>query len=183
MKFRTKSVRHSLIITNKNRQAIKLGDDRMTSSSFTIPRTLVPIIYSKIGRGSRIDKYLHIILNKYRILGYSGSLPRFSGSKLKYQERIKDGKRFDFRPYCADWCELRILASMHGMTMTRFFTVLLKLESSEFGNALDAALRGLKPKNLLNHPISYTQTLWKNSAEIIKYGRFGVPTFEFSSPP
>ena len=168
-----------LIIKNKSKIVSEIRIAQNTASSFNIPLRLVPALLGKIRIPARIDEYLYALLNKYRILSYSGSIPGFAGSKLKYQDKGQEWERMDFRPSNEDWVELRILASMHGMTMNKFFVMLLDLDLSEFGEAVEQAMKGVVPTDLLIRPIVYTQRLHKVVGTLTKSARFAAPTHRF----
>ncbi|MCE9500125.1 MAG: DUF1564 domain-containing protein [Leptospira sp.] len=174
-----KIVKTTFLIDNKFNYSIDYSSERASSSCFEITAELYDSLLGRIGTEARIDGYLHYILNKYRILCYSGKIEKFEGVKLKYQDQNQDFKRADFRPFAGDWAELRILASMHGMTMTRFFVMLLGFDMGKLGEDMAAVMRGVDPTELLRHPIAYTQTLRRNQSKLTKFVRFGTNMYEF----
>ncbi|MCE9500080.1 MAG: DUF1564 domain-containing protein [Leptospira sp.] len=81
--------------------------------------------------------------------------------------------RRSFRPYDGDWAELKLIASMHGLTATFLFVVLIEMDFDQAtAGKLDAAFEGVDPTELLAHPISFTQTIHKIPGKIKKYSRF-----------
>ena len=174
-----KLIKSTLLLDNKSKVNIDYRRERVSPSSFDIPKILYAALLNKIGSEARIDTYLKKLLDRFRILCYSGKVERFEGIKLKYQEKDQEFERADFRPFSGDWIELRILASMHGMTMTRFFVTLLSLDLEGFEEPMAVFLRGVDPTDLLRHPIAYTQTLYKTRANLRKYIRFGNRIHEF----
>lgn len=170
------SEQQTILIQNTFNHKSGLGDNQRTPSNFNLPPELAEILYRKIGIAARIDQYLNRLLNKYRILCYSSALRKYSGSKLKYQDRSEYWERASFRPFTADWVELRILSSMHGMTMNKFFVMLVEIDLTEFGDKMDNAMNGLDPGTILRRPIVYKQSLCRNNTQTItKQIRFAEP--------
>ncbi|MCE9500111.1 MAG: DUF1564 domain-containing protein [Leptospira sp.] len=179
MKINSKIIETTLLIKNQSSYLADYRKFRKTASCFRIPKKLSLNLYPLIGGPARVDEYLHKLLNKYRILCYSGSLVRFDGEKLKYQKKNHEWDRADFRPYAGDWTELRILSSMHGMTMTKFFVMLAELDMETMGAAMENALEGVDPALLLNRPIQYKQFLFKNKGYVKKNILFGKKVHRF----
>ena len=173
----------TLIVSNQSHDDINFKEDKMSASNFNISKSLAESLVAKIGKPARVDQYLHFLLDKYRILCYSGSLPKYCGIKLKYQDKANDWERVDFKPFNGDWAELRILASIHGMTMNKFFVVLLLLDLAEYGNAFGKVMEGVVPTDLLTRPIAYNQTLDKISFRLTKYSSFGDAIYQFLHEP
>lgn len=174
-----KIVKTTLLIKNLSKYSSEYKYNRVSPSCFEIPVPLYNELLAKIGSEARIDRYLNKILNKFRIICYSGQLEKFDGAKLKYQDKNQDFERADFKPFSGDWIELRILSAMHGMTMTRFFVMLLALDLGDFGEAMEFAMRGVDPTMLLRNPIKYTQTLHRTKGKLTKFIRFGVQIHDF----
>ncbi|AOP36074.1 hypothetical protein A0128_13330 [Leptospira tipperaryensis] len=95
-------------------------------SDLNVPEELIPYLKKRIrGAGS-----LRILLNqslKKKILLTLIQF-HFPKDKIGYQKQKLGLVRFSFRPFEADWIELRRLSTFHGISMCRMFVKLLELE-------------------------------------------------------
>ncbi|TGK33688.1 DUF1564 family protein [Leptospira gomenensis] len=95
-------------------------------SDFWIPVELAPLLQSKISKYGSLKKVLHVLLEEKR--NRLHSLFRLSKyEKTLYQSKGLDLMRFSFRPDSADWAELRLAARYYGVSICRFFVMLLSL--------------------------------------------------------
>lgn len=170
----------TILITNKSVLNVNLKKKTVTASTFNIPERLAGDLFNKAPTSGELRKYLNRLLNRYRLICYSGSFPVFEGVKTKHQEKGQNMERRSFRPSNEDWAELKIIANRHGMTATLFFVILLELDlSGDLATAMDAVMDGVDPTLILQHPISLTQTLYKSKMKMKKSSRFGKSIFEF----
>ncbi|MCE9502111.1 MAG: DUF1564 domain-containing protein, partial [Leptospira sp.] len=96
------------------------------------------------------------------------------------QNKNQNLQRRSFRPFNADWAELKLIASAHGMTATLLFVLLLELDAiEETSQAMDLAQAGVDPTILSSCPIVFTQTIYRTRSKIKKYSRFGKEIFAF----
>ncbi|MCE9498974.1 MAG: DUF1564 domain-containing protein [Leptospira sp.] len=172
-------VRTNFIITNKWTNRVNYNVLKNTSSTLNIPQRLVPYLEERAGTSNQLRMYLHSLLDKYRFICYSGNLPGHRGVKTKFQDKGQSVQRKDFRPFNGDWAELKIIAAMHNSSATYIFVLLLELDAGESGEVMAKVMKGVVPTDLLEHPIAFTQTLYRNRSILRKYSRFGNSFYYF----
>ena len=106
--------------------------------SFFVPGGLQDVFWAGVRehRGSVRD-YLHTLLGRYRPLFNHGLLPSSEGDRCtrEYQIRGKEKReKVTFRPFGGDWAEISNVALTHGLSVCRFFSLLLQLEAVGCGS-------------------------------------------------
>ena len=147
----------------------------LTPSAFGVPEKFTVALDQKIKESRYIRNYLQFLLNKYRIIAYSGVLPRGNGIKTRYQEKNQNLQYYKFRPRCSDWIELKMLSLAHGVSMTHFFVFLLEMDTTSLGEDILKFYEGIVPTVFLgDKPIRLGIHLNRHRAEKqirIKFGK------------
>lgn len=168
------------IIQNEWGSEIPCSGVSQTSSSVEVPVELAKILQDRIESHLNLRNYLHFLLNQYRLINYSGSLPKTKRIKTRYQEN-GEKEEFSFRPFDADWAELKLIALAHGLSAVCLFVVLLKLDASEFGNAMKEFISEIEPAILLMYPIEMKFVLCRDSNPILtRHSQFGTDFYVFN---
>ena len=176
---KTNPERSVLLIRNQWANEIEGSIISETASSFEVPIHLAPVLQEKMEVNEGLRNYLRSLLNKFRLLNYSGELPKFRRLKTKYQDK-GEKEEFSFRPFEADWAELKMLGLAHGVSATFFFVMLLHLDISEAGEDMDEFLKDVDPKELLAYPIELKLVLRRDSVPILtKHSKFGTDFYVF----
>ena len=101
--------------------------------SFLVPLSLMDVFEEgKRQHDGCVRAYLKSLLRKYRPLFNHGLLPSSDGDRCsrEYQKRLAEPrKKITFRPNGSDWGEISNVALSHGLSVCRFFTLLLTLEA------------------------------------------------------
>ena len=177
-------MRYKTIIINKNsfQAPVNYADVPTTSSAYGVPEDLVPQLNAKLAKVRKMSNYLRYLLNRYRVVGYAGSMPMGNGVKTKYQAKEQNLQYYRFRPRNGDWIELRMLALAHGVSMTQFFVYLLIFDIDKFGSDLDKFYIGIVPTDLLaGKPIRLGIHLLRHKGEKRLRIKFGKSLYIFDN--
>ncbi len=115
-------------ILNEQKQTLKINSKRKTVSTLRIPFRLNSIMQKGIRKHKGVEKYLHILLKRYRFLFYSDYFLPSDSPKTKYQERGQTYVTCKFRPENRDWLELKMWGNALGISATFMFVILLEIE-------------------------------------------------------
>ena len=152
----------------------------LTPSAFGVPEKFASVLDQKIEESRYLGNYLRFLLNKYRIIAYSGSLPKGNGIKTRYQKYNQNLMYFKFRPRSSDWIELRMLALAHGVSMTHFFVFLLEMDTSSLGDDILTFYKETVPTIFLgDKPIRLGIHLLRHKAEKQLRIKFGKSVYIF----
>ena len=177
-------MRNKTIIINKNsfEAPVNYADVLTTSSAFGVPDYLAPKLTGKLAKCGNVSNYLHYLLDRYRVVGCAGNMPKGNGVKTKYQAKGQNLQYFRFRPRNSDWIELRMLALAHGVSMTQFFVYLLIFDTDKFGSDLDKFYKGIVPTDLLaGKPIRLGIHLLRHKGEKHLRIKFGKSLYIFDN--
>ena len=113
---------------------IRKGDlGPVNPMSFLVPLSLMDVF--EAGRREHngcVRAYLKSLMRRYRPLFDNGCLPSSDGERYtrEYQARLAEPrKKITFRPFGSDWAEISNVALSHGLSVCRFFSLLLTLEA------------------------------------------------------
>lgn len=115
-------------ILNEQKQCLEIQRKRKTVSTLRIPSWLNSTMKKGFQKYGGLDKYLGILLKRYRFLLYSDYFPPSENPKTEYQERGQNYTKWKFRPENRDWLELRMWAEALGISATFMFVRLLEIE-------------------------------------------------------
>ncbi len=115
-------------ILNEQKQTLKIKSKRKTVSTLRIPFQLDSTMRMGVNRHKGLEKYLAILLKRYRFLLYSDYFPPSEKPKTQYQERGQNYVTWKFRPENKDWLELKMWAEALGISATLMFVRLLEIE-------------------------------------------------------
>ncbi len=115
-------------ILNEQKQSLKIKQKRKTVSTLRIPSWLNSTVKRGIQRYSGLDKYLGILLKRYRFLLYSDYFSPSENPKTEYQKRGERYITHKFRPENRDWLELKMWGDALGISATLMFVRLLEIE-------------------------------------------------------
>ncbi len=120
-------------IFNEPKQSINLKKYRKTVSTIRIPVWLDCAIAKAIKRHKNLEKYLGLLLKRYRVLFYGNFFQPSKSPKTKYQKRGEKYVTHKFRPENRDWLELKMWADSLGVSACFMFVQLLEIdEKNEF---------------------------------------------------
>ncbi len=115
-------------ILNEKRQSLAIKRKRKTVSTLRIPSWLNSTMKKGIHRYAGLEKYLGILLKRYRFLLYSDYFEPSQNPKTQYQQRGLTYVTFKFRPENRDWLELKMWGDALGVSATLMFVRLLEIE-------------------------------------------------------
>ncbi len=115
-------------ILNEQKQTLEIKSKRKTVSTLRIPLRLDSTIQRGIKRHKGLEKYLSILLKRYRFLLYSDYFKPSKNPKTEYQKRGQTYVKWKFRPENRDWLELKMWADALGISATFMFVRLLEIE-------------------------------------------------------
>ncbi len=130
-------------VLNEQRQNLEIKSKRKTVSTLRVPFWLNSTLKRGIKKYSNLEKYLTILLKRYRFLFYSNYFKPSENPKTQYQERGQNYIHFKFRPQNRDWLELKMWADALGISATLMFVRLLEIEKEN-----DSVVNG-KPFSIL----------------------------------
>ncbi len=128
-------------ILNEQKQSLEIKRKRKTVSTLRIPSWLNSTMKSGVQKHSGLDKYLGILLKRYRFLLYSNYFTPSKNPKTQYQERGQSYIEWKFRPENRDWLELRMWADSLGISATFMFVRLLEIEKENDSVVNDKSFR------------------------------------------
>ncbi|MCE9501312.1 MAG: DUF1564 family protein [Leptospira sp.] len=143
------------VVKPKWEARILVKESRRTSSTLNIPERFVPFLLLKRDQFSGLHNYLHFLLNKFRYLNFSGSLPRADKAKTDFQDSGQGIVPFSFRPDNFDWLELKLIAQTHNKSATKFFIILMILDMHNFDQAAGEGV----PAHDLSNPLTFWHSL------------------------
>ncbi len=115
-------------ILNEYKQFLNLKTHRKTVSTLRIPLWLNATTKRGMKKYGNLEKYLGILLKRYRFLFYANFFEPSENPKTQYQERGQSYVPFKFRPENKDWLELKMWAESLGISATLMFVRLLEIE-------------------------------------------------------
>ncbi len=115
-------------ILNEQIQSLEIKTKRKTVSTLRIPSWLNSTMKRGIRRYGGLEKYLGVLLKRYRFLLYSDFFQSSDNPKTEYQERGQIYIEWKFRPKNRDWLELKLWGTALGVSATFMFVKLLELE-------------------------------------------------------
>ncbi len=115
-------------ILNEQKQTLKIQSKRRTVSTLRIPFQLNATMQREIKRCKGLEKYLSILLKRYRFLLYSDYFEPSENPKTQYQKRGQSYVTCKFRPENRDWLELKMWGDALGISATLMFVRLLEIE-------------------------------------------------------
>ncbi len=115
-------------ILNEQKQSLKIKHKRKTVSTLRIPSWLNATMKKGFQRHGSLDKYLGILLKRYRFLLYSDYFKPSENPKTEYQKRGQIYVKWKFRPENRDWLELKMWGDALGISATYMFVRLLEIE-------------------------------------------------------
>ncbi len=115
-------------ILSEQKQSLEIKRKRKTVSTLRIPSRLNSTMKKGIQIYSSLDKYLAVLLKRYRFLLYSDYFQPSENPKTEYQERGQNYTKWKFRPENRDWLELKMWAEALGISATFMFVRLLEIE-------------------------------------------------------
>lgn len=116
-------------ILNEQLQSLNLKSKSKTVSTLRIPIWLNYVLDKGIAKHGNLEKYLGILLKRYRFLFYSNFFPPSENPKTKYQKRGEEYVTRKFRPENRDWLELKMWGDALGISATFMFVKLLEIEA------------------------------------------------------
>ncbi|MCX7998633.1 MAG: DUF1564 domain-containing protein [Leptospiraceae bacterium] len=166
-------------ILNEAKQTIDLKKCRKTVSSVWIPARLDFAVKKAMVRYGNLEKYLGVLLKRYRFLFYGNYIQPSENAKTEYQKRGEDYVIRKFRPELRDWLELGMWADALGFSKAFMFVKLVEIdERNEF-------FVNKKPFRLLSFVV--TTTHYARVPQLRKVLRKGRSVFErgitFYDPP
>ncbi len=118
-------------ILNEQKQTLQIRSKRKTVSTLRIPFGLDSTMKRGMKRYKGLEKYLTILLRRYRFLLYSDYFKPSENPKTEYQKRGQSYVKFKFRPENRDWLELKMWADALGISATLMFVRLLEIEKEK----------------------------------------------------
>ncbi len=120
-------------IFNESKQSIDLKKKKKTVSTVWIPKWLNYGVKKGIANYGSMEKYLGVLLKRYRFLFYGNMIPPSENPKTEYQKRGEDYIIRKFRPELRDWLELGFWADSLGYSKAYMFVKLIEIdERNEF---------------------------------------------------
>ncbi|MCX7999384.1 MAG: DUF1564 family protein, partial [Leptospiraceae bacterium] len=120
-------------ILNETTQMLNLKSQKRTVSTVWIPLWLDFAVKKGIARYGNMEKYLGILLKRYRFLFYTNYIKPSENAKTEYQKRGEDYVIRKFRPELRDWLELGMWADALGFSKAFMFVKLVEIdERNEF---------------------------------------------------
>ncbi|MCE9500664.1 MAG: DUF1564 domain-containing protein [Leptospira sp.] len=161
--------------TNHSSFKKRISNSQRSPSSFKVPARLLELLNSKRKQYGSYSKYFHHLLDKYRLINYSGlTFGRSNGVKQKHQEPGQKLKAISFRPDDRDWLEIRMISQSRILTMTSIFLTLMEMDCSEAGDAIDErVLFGIDGSLFLQKPFIFVQIFDYNARKYKIYLRGG----------
>lgn len=131
---------------------------RSAPSDLLVPKHQIQAIKRRIVKFGSLKKALHYLLNENR--NRLHSLFRHSEcEKTIYQSANLELIRFSFRPYSADWAELRLAARYYGASICNFFVMLLTLDENEKKGSVAKFQNVLRNKEIRKSEILLAQQI------------------------
>ncbi len=115
-------------ILNEPKQNLEIKSKRKTVSTLRVPFRCNSTVKRGIYKYGSLDKYLNILIKRYRFLFYSEYFLPSKNAKTEYQERGQNFVTWKFRPENRDWLELKMWADALGISATLMFVRLLEIE-------------------------------------------------------
>ncbi len=115
-------------ILNQPIQKLELKSRSKTVSTLRIPIWLNVALERAIARHGNLEKYLSLLLKRYRFLFYANYFQASENPKTEYQKRGEKYVTKKFRPENRDWLELKMWADSLGISATFMFVRLLEIE-------------------------------------------------------
>ncbi len=115
-------------ILNEQKQSLKIKRKRKTVSTLRVPSWLNSTMKNGVRRWGGLDKFLNVLLKRYRFLLYTDYFPPSESPKTEYQKRGQIYISFKFRPENRDWLELKMWGDALGISATLMFVRLLEIE-------------------------------------------------------
>ncbi|MCX7997646.1 MAG: DUF1564 domain-containing protein [Leptospiraceae bacterium] len=116
-------------ILNEQLQSLNLKSKSKTVSTLRVPLYLSSTLNQGLKRHGNLEKYLWVLLKRYRFLFYSNFFQPSENPKTEYQKRGEEYITRKFRPENRDWLELKMWADALGISATFMFVKLLEIES------------------------------------------------------
>lgn len=116
-------------ILNEQLQSLNLKSKSKTVSTLRVPLYLSSTLNQGIKRNGNLEKYLWVLLKRYRFLFYSDFFQPSENPKTEYQKRGEEYITRKFRPENRDWLELKMWAEALGISATFMFVKLLEIDS------------------------------------------------------
>ncbi len=166
-------------ILNEQKQNLEIKQKRKTVSTLRIPYWLNSTMKKGIRKHCSLDKYLDILLKRYRFLLYSDYFQPSNNPKTEYQKRGENYITFKFRPENRDWLELKMWGDALGISATFMFVRLLEIEKEN-----DTVVN---EKSFRKFSIVVTTSYYARVPQLRKVLRKGRSVFErgitFYDPP
>lgn len=115
-------------ILNEQKQSLEIKKKRKTVSTLRVPSHLDSTMQNGVKRYKGLEKYLSLLLKRYRFLFYSDYFEPSQNPKTQYQERGQVYVTWKFRPENRDWLELKMWGEALGISATLMFVRLLEIE-------------------------------------------------------
>ena len=106
------------------------------SSTLLIPEKYIKLLQNKRVEYGGLRGYVAYLLSKYKLHIANGLIPGYSKLTTKYQEQGQNLQKIAFRPFPADWAELKLYRVAFGMSISAFFVYLLIADSVDFAKAV-----------------------------------------------
>ncbi|MCX7998978.1 MAG: DUF1564 domain-containing protein [Leptospiraceae bacterium] len=116
-------------ILNEQQQRLEIESKKKRVSTLRVPFWLDYAVKKGIVRHGNLEKYLGVLLKRYRFLFYSNFFKPSENPKTEYQKRGEDYVTRKFRPKNRDWLELKMWADALGISATFMFVKLLEIEA------------------------------------------------------
>ncbi|MCX8000063.1 MAG: DUF1564 domain-containing protein [Leptospiraceae bacterium] len=116
-------------ILNEQKQSLSIKSKSKTVSTLRFPIWLNHVVRKGITRHGNLEKYLGVLLKRYRFLFYSNFFEPSENPKTEYQKRGENYVTRKFRPENKDWLELKMWADALGISATFMFVKLLEIEA------------------------------------------------------
>ena len=117
-------------IFNESKQSINLKQKSKTVSTVWVPLWLNYAVTKGIARYGNMEKYLGVLLRKYRFLFYGNLIPPSENVKTEYQKRGENYVIKKFRPELRDWLELGFWADSLGYSKAYMFVKLVEIDEA-----------------------------------------------------
>ena len=115
-----------IVFPRKDLEAVEL------SSTLLIPEKYLELLQNKKLEHGGLRGYVAYLLSKYKLHIANGLIPGYSNLTTKYQEQGQNLEKIAFRPFPADWAELKLYRVAFGMSISAFFVYLLIADSVDF---------------------------------------------------
>lgn len=115
-------------IFNEQVQRLEIKSKRKTVSTLRIPFYLNSTLKEGMSKYGNLNKYLNVLLKRYRFLLYTDYFKPSENPKTQYQPRGQVYVTQKFRPENRDWLELKMWGDALGISATFMFVKLLEFE-------------------------------------------------------